>query len=178
MIVDVQEKLVPLVENSAIVRANCLRLVQTAQLLNVPVFGTEQYPKRLGPFVEELAEVVPRRWAKTTFHCLAVPELLEQIHGRTIEHLVVAGIETHVCILQTVLESLKKGLRVQVPADAASARFPLDHEFALRRMEFAGAVVSSTESVMFEWIETSDHPKFKELSALVKNFHPEEKFGF
>lgn len=178
LIVDMQEKLVPLVQNPVAVTANCARLIRAADLLKIPVWGTEQYPKGLGPFVPELAELVPKRAPKTAFSCLSIPDFVEQIHGRKIEHVTLAGIETHVCILHTAIELLNKGLAVQVPADSVSSRHELDWSVALRRLEASGAVVTTTETVMFEWIETSEHPKFKQLSELVKNHFPGARFGF
>jgi nicotinamidase-related amidase len=101
-----------------------------------------------------------------------VPQLLEQLYGRHIRHVTVAGVEAHVCVAQTALELLDLGFRVQVPADAVSSRSSVDKEMALRRLEIAGAVVSTTEAVLFEWLETADRPEFKAISALVKNQTP------
>src|SRR5262249_61801345 len=155
--------------------ANSVRLVRAAKALTVPVWATEQYPKGLGSTVAELAELLPDRPDKTTFHCCAVPQFLEQLYGRHIRHVTLAGIEAHVCVAQTALELLKLGFRVQVPADAVASRSKMDWEFALRRLEHAGAVVSTTEAVLFEWTESSDHPQFKAISALVKEFVPPRK---
>jgi nicotinamidase-related amidase len=175
LIVDVQEKLMPLIGDRELVVANAVRLVRAAKLLDIPVWATEQYPKGLGPTVPELAALIPHRPEKTVFHCCAVPELLEQLHGRGVQHVTLAGIEAHVCVAQTALELMGLGFRVQVPADAVASRFPLDWEFALRRLEHAGAVVSTTESVLFEWVGRSDHPQFKGISELVKEFRPPVK---
>ena len=83
-----------------------------------------------------------------------------------------AGIEAHICVAQTVLDLLAAGLLVQVPADAVASRRSLDWQFALRRLERAGAVVTTTEAVLFEWVETADHPHFREVSRLVRDFRP------
>jgi nicotinamidase-related amidase len=174
LVIDVQEKLVPLIRGHELMLANAIRLVQAAKALEIPVWATEQYPKGLGPLVKPLADLIPHRPDKTVFHCCAVPELLEQLHGRGVEHVTLAGIETHVCVLQTALELMGMGLRVQVPADAVASRAKIDWEFALRRLEHAGAVVSTTESALFEWVERSDHPQFKVISKLVKEFVPPE----
>jgi hypothetical protein len=155
-----------------LVVANSVRLTQAAEFLKIPHWATEQYPKGLGPTVPELAALYPHRPAKTCFHCLAVPELLEQLHGLSTRHVTLAGIETHVCIAQTALELLAKGLRVQIPADAVASRSKMDWKYALRRLEHAGAVVTTTEAVLFEWIESADHPQFKAISRLVKDFVP------
>lgn len=172
LIVDVQEKLMPLIPDRAPVEANAVRLVKAAQALKLPVWATEQYPNGLGPTVPALADLIHERPAKTTFHCCAVPQLLEQLYGRHIRHVTLAGIEAHVCVAQTALELLGLGFRVQVPADAVASRGKLDWEFALRRLEHAGAIVSTTEAVLFEWTERSDRPEFKLISELIKTFPP------
>src|SRR5262249_8474723 len=150
--------------------ANSVRLVRAAKALTVPVWATEQYPKGLGSTVAELAELLPDRPDKTAFHCCAVPQFLEQLYGRQVRHVTLAGIEAHVCVAQTALELMRLGFRVQVPADAVASRAKIDWEFGLRRLEQSGVVVSTTEAVLFEWTECSDRPEFKAVSALVKSF--------
>jgi nicotinamidase-related amidase len=174
LVVDVQEKLMARLRNRDLVIANTVRLIRGAEVLGLPVWATEQYPQGLGPTVAEVAALIPRRSAKTTFHCCAVPQLLEQLYGRRIRHVTLAGIEAHVCIAQTALELLNLGFRVQVPADAVASFHTMDWEFALRRLEHAGATVSTTEAVLFEWTECSDRPEFKAISALVKSFERPE----
>jgi nicotinamidase-related amidase len=169
LVVDVQDKLLELIPERDRVVANTVGLVQGARALGLPVWATEQYPRGLGPSTAAIAELVPERSAKTTFHCCAVPQLLEQLYGRNIRHVTVAGIEAHVCVSQTALELLDLGFRVQVPADAVASRRKIDWEFALRRLEHAGAVVSTMESVLFEWTERSDRPEFKAISELIKS---------
>jgi nicotinamidase-related amidase len=168
LVVDVQDKLLERIENRESLVANAVRLVKAAQVLHLPVWATEQYPRGLGPTTAALATLIPNRPGKTTFHCCAVPQLLEQLYGRQIRHLTLVGIETHVCVAQTALELLGLGFRVQVPADAVGSRHKIDWEFALRRLEHAGATVSTSEAVLFEWTERSDRAEFKAISALVK----------
>lgn len=175
LVVDVQEKLVVGMKYGPLMVANSARLIKAASELGMPVWATEQYPKGLGSTVAELAELLPHRPSKTTFHCCEVPELVEQLHGRRVRHVTLVGIETHVCIAQTALELMKMGLLVQIPADAVASRGTLDWEFALRRLERAGAVITTAEAVMFEWIESSDHPCFKAISNLIKGFVPPPK---
>lgn len=172
LVVDIQDKLSAKIARSPWVIANTARLVKAARLLNLPVWATEQYPKGLGSTVPPLLDLLPTRPSKTTFHCCAVPEILEQLHGHRLHHLTLVGIETHICIAQTALELMQRGFRVQVPADGVASRFDLDHEIALRRLERAGAVITTTETVLFEWVETADHPKFREISELVTSFVP------
>jgi nicotinamidase-related amidase len=170
VVIDLQEKLLPKICDRDLVVANCLRLVRAAQLLHLPALATEQYPKGLGPSVPGLAELIPVRGAKTTFHCCAVPQLLEQLYGRQVRHVTIAGIEAHVCVAQSALELMNLGFRVQVPADAVGSRHRNDWEFALRRLERAGAVVSTTEAVLFEWAESAERTEFKAISAMIKDF--------
>ncbi len=175
LVVDIQDKVLSRIAYRDLVVANAVRLVKAAQVLSLPTWATEQYPEGLGPTVPELAALIPIRPSKTMFHCCSVGEVFEQIHARALHHVTLTGIETHVCVAQTALELLRMGLAVQVPADAVASHGKLDWQFALRRMERAGVVVTTTEAVLFEWTETSDRPEFKAISALVKNFVPPGK---
>ncbi len=177
LVVDVQKKLVPKIHRRELVIANAVRLVRGAQALGLPVWGTEQYPQGLGPTVDDLAALIPERASKTTFHCLSVPHLFEGLHNRRVQHVTLAGIEAHVCVAQTALELIGLGFRVQVPADAVGSRSEMDWEFALRRLQSAGAVISTTEAVLFEWTERSDRPEFKAISDLIKDFRPPGEAG-
>src|SRR5262249_35523647 len=150
-------------------------LVKGARILGLPVEATEQYPRGLGPTVAELAELLPNRPEKITFNCCAVPEVLEQLHGRHVQHVTLAGIEAHICVAQTALQLMSLGFRVQVAADAVASRNTMDWEFALRRLERVGAVVSTTEAILFEWLETAEHPQFRAISKLVTDFVPPGK---
>ena len=175
LVVDVQEKVLAPIRYRQLVVANAVRLVRGAQTLHLPVWATEQYPRGLGPTVPELAALIPHRPSKTTFHCCGAGEIVAQLHAQKLRHVTLAGIEAHVCVAQTALELLGMGFRVQVPADAVASRSTLDWEIALRRLERAGAVVSTTEAVLFEWTEDSDRPEFKAISALIKDFAPPGK---
>jgi nicotinamidase-related amidase len=167
--VDLQEKLLIPIEGHDRLVANVVALIRGARALHLPVWATEQYPRGLGPSTAAIAELIPDRPAKTTFHCCAVPQLLEHLYGQSVRHVTVAGIEAHVCVAQTALELLDLGFQVQVPADAVGSRHKIDWEIALRRLERAGAVVSTTEGVLFEWAETSDRPEFKAISEIIKS---------
>ncbi|HTI50160.1 MAG TPA: isochorismatase family protein [Planctomycetaceae bacterium] len=169
VIVDVQEKLLPLIPAADRVVANCGRLIDAAKIFHVPVFATEQYPKGLGPTAKALAERLGSRPAKQRFTCaeaLGWGTAAEQPDQR--HQVVVAGIESHVCVLQTVLDLLAAGFQVFVPADAVASRGELDREIALNRMAGCGATIVTVESVLFEWCEQSGTPEFKQISQLVK----------
>lgn len=178
LIVDLQEKLLARIDGRHELVENSVRLIDGAKLLGVHVFATEQYPEGLGPSVPEVVERVPNRPTKTTFHCCAAPPVLEWLYGHQVRHVTLAGIEAHVCVAQTALELMKLGFVVQLAADAVSSRHRIDWEFAVRRLEAAGAVVSTTEAILFEWAEGADHPDFKALSALVKARDAPRPIGF
>ena len=168
LIVDMQQKLLPLIASSPQVTKNCLTLIKAARLLGPPVFATEQYPQGLGSTTPELAELLGNCPDKFRFSCA---EVLNWGSSSTCEQrqVIVAGIEAHVCVLQTTFDLLAAGFQVFVPADAVGSRNQLDWQIALDRMAGAGAVITTTESVMFEWCESSDVPEFKQISQLVKD---------
>jgi len=168
LVVDMQEKLLAVMQDRESLIENTVRLVRGARGLEMPVWATEQYPGGLGPTVAPIAALIPERPSKLIFHCCAVPRLLEQLYSSHIRHVTVVGIEAHVCVSQTAIELLDLGFRVQVPADAVTLRNRFDWELALRRVEHAGAVLSTTEAVLFEWLETADRPEFKVISEMVK----------
>ncbi len=114
LVVDLQDKLLASIAGRDLVVANTIGLIRAAKTLGLPVWGTEQYPRGLGPTVAAVAELISERPAKTTFHCCAVPQLLEQLYGRHVRHVTIAGIEAHVCVAQTALELLDLGFRVQI----------------------------------------------------------------
>jgi len=169
LIVDVQEKLVPMIANYERMLGNCRRLIQGAKILEVPVFATEQYPKGLGHTVGPLKELLGSIPDKHLFSCAEILDwglASEQPDNRF--QVVVAGIEAHVCVLQTALDLLAGGFQVFVPADAVSSRGEFDWKIALDRMSSGGAVITTTESVLFEWCEKSGTPEFKQISQLIK----------
>ena len=168
LVIDVQGKLMDRIDGRDAVLRNIVAVIKAAQILDVLVLATEQYPSGLGPSVPEVAALIPTRPAKSTFHCCSSGEILEQIHARGIRKLTLVGIEAHVCVAQTALELISAGFEVQVLADAVSSRHAFDREVALRRIALAGAVVSTTEAAIFEWTESADHPRFKAISTLVK----------
>jgi len=168
LVIDVQEKLIPKIrEASALVR-NIAFLLDGARLLGLPVQATEQYPKGLGPTVSGLVERLPARPDKVAFSCCAIPSVIDGFHRAARPKVVLAGIETHVCVLQTALDLLAHDFRVYLPVDAVGSRYELDHEFALGRMEQAGAILTTVETCIFEWTGGADHPRFKEVSRLVQ----------
>jgi nicotinamidase-related amidase len=168
LVIDVQEKLTPKIHQVEALVRNVAFLLDGAALLGLPVQATEQYPKGLGATVPELARRLPERPEKVAFSSCAVPSIVENFQRGARPKVVVAGIESHVCVLQTVLDLLANDFRVFVPVDAVSSRYPLDHDLALRRMEREGAVLTTAETCVFEWTGGADHPRFKDVSKLVQ----------
>jgi nicotinamidase-related amidase len=168
LVVDVQVKLMPSIPGAEALIRNLAFLIDAARMLGLPVQATEQYPKGLGSTVPELAERLPERPDKVAFSCCAIPAVVERFQREARPKIVVAGIETHVCILQTALDLLALDFRVYIPVDAVASRGAIDHEYALRRMEQAGAVLTTVESAAFEWVGSSAIPQFKEFSRMVQ----------
>jgi nicotinamidase-related amidase len=169
LVIDVQEKLLAKIPGKEALVRNIAFLLDAARLLDVPVAGTEQYPKGLGPTVPELAQRLPPRPDKVAFSCCAIPGIAESFQKAARLKLVLAGMETHVCVLQTALDLLTRDYRVFVPVDAVASRQALDHDQAIRRLDRAGAVITTSETVVFEWLGGADHPRFKEVSRLVQD---------
>jgi nicotinamidase-related amidase len=166
--IDVQEKLLPFIPDAAALVRNIGFLIDAARLLEMTVQATEQYPRGLGPTVAELARRLPSRPDKTAFSCCAIPEVVKNFHLAARPKVVLAGIETHVCVLHTALDLLALDFRVYVATDAVSARYRLDHEVALRRLEQAGVILTTTEGCLFVGVGGAGHPRFKEVSRLVQ----------
>jgi len=168
LVIDVQEKLLAFIPPADRLLLNLSFLLDAARAIGVPALVTEQYPKGLGPTHPMIAErLPPNPPAKQAFSCCGVPEVTAGLAGR--RTVLLAGIETHVCVLQTALDLFAQGLRVVVAADTVASRSAVDHEFALRRMEQAGAVLTTAEAAAFEWLGTSAAPAFKPVSLLVQD---------
>ena len=186
VLIDLQGKLVHMVHRPALVLESARRLMRLADLFSVPVVLTEQYPKGIGPTEESIRTAfdglsTPTFFLeKTAFGCCGDPAfegLLQEarpvLRPRQRQS-VVAGIEAHVCVMQTVLELLASGHEVHLCWDAISGRGEEYRKHALDRMAAAGATITNHESVAFEWARDKNHPQFKALSALMKEGQPQE----
>jgi len=168
VVIDVQERInAAMADQVHLPRITVLHRAFTA--LGLPVLVTEQYPKGLGPTVPGLAELLTGPpLVKDTFSCARDEAFMAALEAQRPHRIVVTGIEAHVCVAQTALDLLHAGYQVQVPHDAVRSRRPADMGWALRRLQAAGAVISTTESVLFELLETCTSPHFKTISRLVK----------
>jgi nicotinamidase-related amidase len=169
LVVDVQDRLLAVMPDAAGLVRDVGFLLDVANLLKVPTLATEQYPQGLGPTNAELVRRLPaERPAKVAFSCCGAPGLLTELRQLGRPNVVVAGMEAHVCVLQTTLDLLAEGLSVFLPVDAIQSRFPIDQVTATRRLERAGAILTTAEATAFEWLGGSDHPQFKAVSKLVQ----------
>ena len=165
LVIDFQVRLMPLIDGGPAALANARRLLDGAAIFDIPVLLTEQNPRGLGSTVADLARS-GLTVHKMAFDAVREPAFLERFPGdRTV---VVAGCEAHVCVMQTVFGLLDKGKQVFVVRDALGARKPEGKEAALRRMERHGAEIVTTEMVLFEWLSTCEHSRFRDVLALVK----------
>jgi len=167
LLIDLQERLVPVIADGETMVARTVRLAEAAHLLGVPVRATEQYPKGLGPTVAPLAAYPHEILPKTAFSGAGDPGFAALLPAGTRE-VVIAGCETHVCVLQTALDLLDSGYRVAVAADAAGSRDPADREAGIARARQHGAEIVTSEMVLFEWLRDARHPRFRDVQKLLK----------
>lgn len=167
LVIDVQEKLAPAIDDCKYMVSRCILIARAATLLSVPILVTEQYPKGLGTTVADLAPWATSAISKTAFSA-ATTAILEELGKKNIAKVLLAGIECHVCVQQTALDLLAAGFRVYLAVDAVGSRRPMDKHWALERMSQNGVTMTTAEAVVFEWTENADAPEFKEISKLIK----------
>jgi nicotinamidase-related amidase len=170
VVVDIQERLLPPVSGNDQLLRNAVRLIRGCGILKVPILATEQYPKGLGRTVPDIASALGKfsPIEKTAFSACGAAGFEAALSRGNVADTVLCGIETHVCISQTCLDFLERGLRVFVAADAVSSRNENDHRLGLERMRDAGAFIVSTEMILFELLKQAGTPEFKEVQALIK----------
>lgn len=166
LVIDFQARLMPAIHDGEAAVRNAGRLIEAATLIGVPRLFTEQNPKGLGPTVEALPVDEDRLVAKQSFDACREAGFLDRIPRDT--QVVVVGCEAHVCVLQTVLGLLEASRTTYVVGDAIGSRAAESRQAALRRMERHGAEIVTTEMVVFEWLKTAEHPKFRQAVALIK----------
>jgi len=164
VIVDIQEKLLPVIAGREAILAGCRTLLHLASALELPVLLTTQYRKGLGPFLPELAELAGVEPVdKVAFSCFGSEAFRTQLGETGRKQLLVAGIESHICVTQTALGALDAGFSVHVLADAVGSRLEENHRIGLGRMERAGALISSVEMAAYELLGRADSPAFKSM---------------
>jgi nicotinamidase-related amidase len=170
IIIDLQERILPVIRNIHTVLENTIKLIKGFKILHLPVYYTEQYPKGLGPTSPSVLKVLEGYSAlnKMSFSCFGAGELFDELRKKKLSQIVVCGVESHVCVQQTVLDLLANDFQVNVAADAVSSRRETDYNIALKRMRVCGAEITTTESILFELLEVCGTPEFKEISRIVK----------
>ena len=190
VLVDYQSRLLPAIHEGPLVLANALRLARAAQLMQVPVLGTEQNPDKLGPNDAALRSACQKTLSKMNFSAVgeglldwlrpparpaggnarSLPKHLQKQVSQAAERntVVLAGCEAHVCLLQTALELIEEEVDVWVVTDACGSRTERNRDAAFDRLAGAGAELVTTEMVVFEWLRSAEHPAFREMQALIK----------
>ncbi len=178
VVIDVQDRLAAAMGSRDAVIARCVMLAKVAVLVGMPIVVTRQYPKGLGETVGELESVLlaaasagarVQSLDKTAFCCAAERPFMDALEATGRSQVIVAGMETHICVAQTALALAGSGRDVHVAADACCSRFIIDHDTALDRLRAAGVTVTTTESVMYEAVGVAGTDEFKALLAIVKD---------
>jgi len=171
LVIDVQKRLVQVMSDRESILRNCETLITAAKTLSVPVTVTEQYPKALGNTETALSEALPPQTTaveKTCFSSCAAQDFDNHFTYSENSQAILCGIESHVCVLQTTMDLLNKNQQVFIVADAVASRSRDNKNIALNRMQQAGAIITTTESILFEWMRDAKHEHFKTISALIR----------
>jgi len=169
-VIDLQERLIPhIFESEELIRKTAL-LIGAARILNIPILATEQYPEGIGPTVPQLKNILEGAplISKRTFSCCREPRFMTTLEELQRRQILICGIETHVCVFQTAADLVARGFQVQVAVDAVSSRTEANKTIGLTRIQQAGGAISSVESTVFELLETSACPEFKQVIKLIK----------
>ena len=168
LIIDIQEKIIKPIFNKDSIIKNIKKLINAYQILEENIFISEQNPLKLGTTIPELLPKARfKKIEKMEFSLANIQEFLIELKNKKITNLIVCGIETHICIQQTVLDCIKKGFEVILISDAMSSRNRVDHEISLQRMIQKGAIITTTESIIFELCKTADRKEFKEIKNII-----------
>ena len=169
IVIDIQERLIKAMDENRY-RHKMVTAIKIADVLNLPTVVTEQYPRGLGETISEIKTALPtetKTLEKTTFSCWGAEGFKNSVEKTKNKTLVVVGMETHVCVLQTVLEALQLDYEVLIPVDCVSSRNELDQKYALKEMLQAGAVLTTIERLAFGWLKDAKHPNFRAISKLI-----------
>ena len=172
LVIDIQERLASAMPDEVLEKivVNTQILLTAANDLDIPVLHSEQYPKGLGNTVAAIAEHFPESSSvtKTSFSCSDAEGFNDLIATQKRQQVIIVGMESHVCVLQTALQLQQKGYAVFIVEDAICSREKFNHKNALKRLRQSDIVVTNVESVLFEWLRDASHPQFKKLSTLIK----------
>lgn len=170
LIIDIQERLAVVMKEKENVVKNCRHLIELAKMINLPIVVTEQYPKGLGRTVPELQSAIPdyKPIEKIAFNCCGEPAFLAELRKLGKKKLIVCGMETHICVLQTTVGLLRDGFMPHVVQDAICSRTEENGKTGIEFMRNAGAVVTCTETVLFQLLKVAGTEDFKKISQRIK----------
>jgi len=170
LIIDIQEKLAAVMKMKESVVGNCLHLIELSRMFDIPIILTEQYPKGLGPTAEPIRNALPdcRTIEKLTFSCCDEPSFTDAVRKLNRKSLIVTGMETHICILQTSLGLLREGYHVHLVKDAVCSRTKENWKIACEFIRDAGGVITCTETVLFQILKIAGTEEFKAISKRIK----------
>jgi nicotinamidase-related amidase len=168
--VDIQSKLFPLIHENEQLKKNVITLINGLKVLEIPLIVTQQYTKGLGETVEEIKQAIGEHnyMEKMSFSCCGDTGFMNGLNELDKKYVILMGIESHVCVLQTALDLIDNGYTPVLIADCVSSRKPLDKKYALKRMKNSGAIISTYESILFELTVVSGTEKFKQIAKLIK----------
>ncbi|WP_333653472.1 hydrolase [Dissulfurispira sp.] len=170
LIIDIQDRLAAAMKVRDDVVKNCLHLIELSKMLNIPIVVTEQYPKGLGQTVAEIKDALPsyQPIEKLTFSCCEEPNFLNEIKRLDKKTIILTGMETHICVLQTCIGLLKEGFHVHLVRDAVCSRAKENWKAGVEFMRDAGAVITCTETVLFQLLKVAGTEEFKAISKRIK----------
>jgi nicotinamidase-related amidase len=170
LIIDIQEKLVKACKDFETITSKTTALATAATLLSIPIVVTEQYPQGLGSTVEQLKSAIGDAdfVEKTNFSALKEPNFKEILKKYNKKQILLCGIETHICVYQTCMELLTEGYEVYIVKDCCSSRNEFEENTGFELMKSEGAKLTCVEISLFEWLESSKHPQFKDIQKLIK----------
>ena len=169
LVIDMQEKLIRNIKGNKLIIFNIKKLIDTCKLLNVRISITEQNPLKLGKSLESILEnrKYPK-FEKMEFSCCKNKKFIDYLNEYNFKNIIVCGIESHICVLQTSIELLAEGFNILIPRDAIGSRNEVDNDTAFLRLILSGAVASTTESIICELCKTSSRKEFREISKILK----------
>ena len=170
MVIDIQSKLAPSIDNAEGVVANATKLLNVADALDVPILATEQYPKGLGPTVDALVPLIPEGAIieKEHFCSTSDPACAARLDDLDRRQVILVGMEAHICVLQTALDLKSRDYEPVIVADAVSSRTPSNYQAALDRARHEGVDIATTEMVVYEWLEKANTDAFRKVLPLIK----------
>lgn len=167
VLIDLQSRLMPVIHQGEEVLRQCIKISKIATLLDIPIVGTEQSPQSLGHNVDAITQLCKTTVAKNHFD--ACQDGLINALSKNREHLILAGCETHVCVMQTALELLRQNFKVSILVDAVGSRRSLDRDIALHRLGSSGVTLLTTEMLAFEWLGNASNESFKDALEIIKS---------